>query len=67
MNSAANQPITATTRAAMPTKVRTMNCGMARMKRKATVSRFCCAVPANHISTRHVGATIAAPVMTPPL
>ncbi len=51
----------------MPTKPRTMNCGMARMMRKATVSRFCCAVPANHISTRRVGATIAASVMTPPL
>ena len=46
---------------------KTMNCGMAKMMRKATVSRFCGAVPANHISTRLVGMAIGAFVMCTPL
>ena len=44
-----------------------MNCGMAKMMRKAHLChRFCAAVPANHISTRLVGMTIGAFVMSPP-
>ena len=36
-----------------------MNCGMARMMRKTTVTRFCCGLsPPNHNSTRLVGMAI---------
>jgi hypothetical protein len=40
---------------------------MAKMMRKATVHRFCAAVPAYHISTRLVGMTTEASVMSAPL
>ena len=43
-----------------------MICGMAKMMRKATVSRRWGAVPAYHMSTRRVGVAIAASVMSPP-
>ena len=67
MTSAANHPITATTKAAIPRKNKTMNCGMARMMRKITVTRFCGAVPAYNKSTRLVGMAIEAFVMSAPL
>ena len=66
MKSAANHPITITKRNAMKRTYKTMNCGIAKMTRKATVHRFCAVVPANHISTRLVGTTIGAFVMSPP-
>ena len=65
VKSAANHPITITKKNAMKRMYKTMNCGMAKMMRKATVHRFCAAVPANHISTRLVGTTIGAFVMAP--
>ena len=67
VTSAANHPITATTKAAIQRKNRTMNCGMARMMRNTTVTRFCGAVPAYHMSTRPVGTGIEALVMSAPL
>ena len=66
MTSAANHPMTATTNAAIPRKNKTMNCGMARMMRKITVTRLCGAVPAYHMSTRLVGTAIEALVMSAP-
>ena len=45
VNKAANQPITATTISATKRNHSTMMCGMARMKRKPTVSRPWGSVP----------------------
>ena len=59
--------MTKTKKAAMKRKNKTMNCGMAKMKRKTTVTRRCGLVPPYHISTRLVGMTIEAFVMSPPL
>ncbi len=67
VKSAANHPITSTKKNAMKRMSKTMNCGMAKMTRKPTVHRFCAAVPAYHISTRLLGMTTEASVMTPPL
>ena len=67
MNSAPNHPTIKTKKAAIPRKNKTMNCGMAKMKRKITVARRCGLVPLNHISTRLVGMTIEALVMSAPL
>ncbi len=67
MNNAANHPITSTKKEAMKRMYKMMNCGMAKMTRKATVNRFCRAVPAYSISTRLVGMAVDAFVMSPPL
>ena len=55
MNSAPNQPITTTTRAAIPIKSRTNNWGMTRISRNKTVSRRCRAVPMNATMTGAAG------------
>ena len=63
MNSAPNHPITSTKNEAMKRMYKTTNCGMAKMMRKATVRRFCGAVPAYNISTRPLGMAVDALVM----
>ena len=67
VKSEANHPITITKKNAMKRMYKTMNCGMARMRRKATVNRFCATLPANHISTRLVGMIMGAFVISPHL
>ncbi len=61
MNKAANQPMITSTSAAMVSAHTTMNCGMARIIRNATVSLACVAGPANATST---GASCSCSVAT---
>ncbi len=51
VNKAPNQPMIATTMAAIPSSHSTTSCGMAMMMRNRTVSRDCGAGPANAAST----------------
>ena len=51
VNRAPNQPITVTTKAAIPSSHKTMSCGMAISSRNRTVTRDCGAGPANETWT----------------